>query len=68
MRIRRDIQRLVVMTRGEAVPPSPLLDEAWQRFPETRVAVVRQVSLLGLGDEPFLAALVATSFERTTRT
>lgn len=32
--LRRDLQRLVLLQRGEAVPPRQFLDQAWLRTPE----------------------------------
>jgi predicted nucleotidyltransferase len=39
--VRRDLQRHAFLLRGEPVPPSPLLDEAWSACADPRAELVR---------------------------
>jgi predicted nucleotidyltransferase len=55
--VRRDLQRLQMLARGDAVPPSPVLDQQWQQAPAPLVAWAEANLEPGLVDLKLLGRL-----------
>lgn len=56
--VRRDLQRHALLAQGEAVPPSPMLDDAWQAYASPAAEMLRLASHAGVCSV-FLEAVLA---------
>lgn len=66
--IRRDLQRLELLCQGRPVPPTPLLESAWQKVEDPLAAVLRllpHVTSIGEREKAGLASRVAEIFPTT---